>query len=281
MFIQLHKGSPATKDFYDRVGWRRRDGVLVDTLLFGSTGGPIRDALEFQRNERLVQAVGAGSRMAELGCGGSPAVSLARQCASYTAVDFSSVGLREAAAALVDANVSFETIEADITRLPFEDGAFDVVYSAHAIYHIDSVAGQVAAFQEAMRIVRPGGRAIFVMANPFPILFPLRLIRRVLAMTPGLNAALNRFREKPVLPYLPLSMGWMRRQLRKWGDVRITGHAAPSHQFDRRVSETATFGRLAWRLIHWLETDHADAAAQLGCYVVILVDKSEQAAATA
>jgi len=75
-----------------------------------------------------------------------------------------------------------------------------VVYSAHAIYHIDTVDGQGAALREAMRVVRPGGRAIFVLANPFPLLFPYRLIRRVFAMTPGLNAVLNRLRAKPPLP---------------------------------------------------------------------------------
>jgi len=28
-----------------------------------------------------------------------------------------------------------------------------------------------------------------------------------------------------------------------------------------------------WRVIQWLETHHADLAARLGCYVLIVVDK--------
>jgi ubiquinone/menaquinone biosynthesis C-methylase UbiE len=124
--------------------------------------------------------------------------------------------LCEAAAALERANVTFDTVEADITNLPFEDDTFDVVYSAHAIYHIDTVDSQAAALSEAMRLVRPGGRAIFVPANPFPLLFPYRLIRRVLAMTPGVNTVLNRLRAKPPLPYLPMPLGWMKGQLEKW-----------------------------------------------------------------
>jgi hypothetical protein len=124
-----------------------------------------------------------------------------------------------------------------------------------------------------MRVVRPGGRAIFVLGNPFPLLFPYRLVRRVLAMTPGLNNLLNCLRAKPPLPYLPMPLGWMKRQLAKRGDVRITGHAVPSVQFARRVSETTAIGRLAWRVIQWLETHHADLAARLGCYVLIVVDK--------
>jgi ubiquinone/menaquinone biosynthesis C-methylase UbiE len=273
---KLRKGTAATRDFYNRVGWRRQDGTLVDTRLFGWTDGPIRQALENRRKERLRQmAGGPGLRLVELGCGGTPAIFLAEQCATFTAVDFSSIGLSEATAALKGTNVLFETIEADITELPFEDGTFDVAYSAHAIYHIDTVDGQAAAFREAMRVVRPGGRAIFVLANPFPLLFPYRLIRRVLAMTPGLNTILIRLRAKPPLPYLPMPLRWMKGQLGKWGDVKIIGHAVPSVEFDRRMSEVTKLGRLAWRAVQWLETHHTDLAARLGCYVLIVVRRHD------
>jgi SAM-dependent methyltransferase len=211
---ELQKGTTATRDFYDTVGWRQKGDALVDTCLFGWSNGPIRQSLEAQRKQRVRHAVGGpGLKLAELGCGGTPAIFLADCCKTYTAVDFSLTGLSEATAALKGTNVPFETIEADITDLPFDDGVFDVVYSAHAIYHIDTIDGQMTAFREAMRVVRPGGRAVFVLANPFPLLFPLRLIRRVLAITPGLNALLNRLRAKPPLPFLPMRLGWMKRQL--------------------------------------------------------------------
>jgi SAM-dependent methyltransferase len=273
---KLHKGSAAARDFFNHVGWTRQGGVLVDTLLWGGCkDGPIHQQLEEQRTERVRLAVGGpGLRLAELGCGGTPAVFLAERCATYTAIDFSSTGLAEAAIALKSANVPFETVEADFTSLPFEDGTFDVVYSAHAIYHIDTVKGQEAAFREAMRVLRPGGRAIFVLANPFPLLFPYRLLRRVLAMTPGLNTVLNRLRPKPPVPYLPMPLGWMKKQLERCGEVKITGHAVPSVAFDRSVSETTTVGNLAWRAVRWLETHHADVAARLGCYVLTVVNKS-------
>jgi SAM-dependent methyltransferase len=270
------KGTTATRDFYDAVGWRRKGGALVDTCLFGWSNGPIRQALEVLRKQRVRHAVGGpGLKLAELGCGGTPAIFLADRCKTYTAVDFSLTGLSEATAALKDTNVPFETIEADITDLPFDDGAFDVVYSAHAIYHIDTVDGQMAAFREAMRVVHPGGRGVFVLANPFPLLFPLRLIRRVLAITPGLSALLNRLRAKPPLPFLPMRLGWMKQQLGAYGDVKITGYAVPSVQFDRRVSETTALGSLVWRVIQRLEAQHAVLTARLGCYVLIVVNKSK------
>lgn len=271
------EGTGATRDFYNRLGWRRQNGTLVDTLLFGWADGPIHRALDSLRKERLLQAAGGPRlRLAELGCGGTPAIFLAQECAKFVAVDFSSTGLSEAAAALKRTNIAFETVEADITNLPFEDGTFDVVYSAHAIYHIDTVHGQAAALREAMRIVRPGGRAIFVLANPFPLLFPYRFVRRVLAMTPGLNVVLNRVRAEPPLPYLPMSLRWTKGQLEKWGDVRITGHALPSVQFDHRVSENSMIGRVMWPTIQWLETHHSDHAARFGCFVLIVVSKRSQ-----
>jgi SAM-dependent methyltransferase len=274
--FEERRGTAATRDFYNRVGWRRQNGTLIDTLLFGWKDGPIHQALDDQRKERLLQVAGGpGLRLAELGCGGTPAIFLAERCTKFIAVDFSSTGLSEAATALRGTNVTFETVEADITDLPFGDGAFDVVYSAHAIYHIDTVDGQEAALREAMRVVRSGGRAIFVLANPFPLLFPYRAIRRLFAMTPGLNTVLNRLRAKPPLPYLPMPLGWMKARLEKRGDVKITGHAVPSVQFDHRVSEHTMIGRFAWRAIQWLETHHSDRAKWLGCYVLIVVNKTK------
>jgi hypothetical protein len=63
------------------------------------------------------------------------------------------------------------------------------------------------AFWEAMRIVPRGNRNIRP-GELFPFLFPDRLVRRVLAMTPGPNTVLNRLRGKPLLPYLPMSF-WL------------------------------------------------------------------------
>ena len=203
--MKLRKGTAATKNFYERIGWQHQDdGNLVDWALFAWGDGSIQKTLDLQRKRRLCEmAGGPGLRMVELGCGANPAVFLADKCASFTAVDFSPAGLMEAAAALKSANVPYRMVEADITDLPFDDGTFDLAYSAQAIYHIDTADGQVAAFSEAMRVVRPGGRAIFVLANPFPILFPYRSLRRLLAMTPGINTVLNHLRAKPPLPYLP------------------------------------------------------------------------------
>lgn len=269
--MKLSNGTEATKIFYDRIGWQLQGDTLVDQALFAWGKGELRDALDTQRKSRIREMVPSNQSIIELGSGATPAVFLAKGSKSYTAVDFSPVGLSKAAEILGHGNVPFKVVESDITNLPFDDAAFDIAYSAHAIYHIDTVEGQTAAFREAMRVTRR--RAIFVMANPFPLLFPYRMLRRVLAVTPGVNWILNRLRTKPPLPYLPMPIGWMKRELAKGGNVTVTGYALATVDFSRRVSEKSVVGSLVWRIIAWLETMRPEWVARLGNYVVIVVDK--------
>lgn len=46
----------------------------------------------------------------------------------------------------------------DITRLPFADSTFDLVVSSLVLHNIPSAAGRRAAIDEAVRVLRPGGR---------------------------------------------------------------------------------------------------------------------------
>lgn len=49
---------------------------------------------------------------------------------------------------------------ADMTRLPFESGTFDAVVSSLAIHNISDGVGRTAAIEEAVRVLRPGGRLV-------------------------------------------------------------------------------------------------------------------------
>ena len=271
---RLNKGTEATRDFYDQVGWKRQDGILNDVRMFNWQEGPIHRQLEILRRDRVLHLIESGSWLVELGCGGTPSAYLADKCSKFTGVDFSVVGLAEAANALKKTGVEFELVESDITSLPFEDNKFDVAYSKHVIAHIDTVVGQIAMLSEAMRVVKPGGLLILITGNPFPLLFPYRLTRRLLAITPGLNWLLNKLRTKPPLPSKPMTLGWMKRQLEKCGEVTITGFEVPNWEFDRLVpAETTRVGSLVWRFILWLERYHPKSATRLGCNVLILVKK--------
>jgi SAM-dependent methyltransferase/GNAT superfamily N-acetyltransferase len=66
--------------------------------------------------------------------------------------------LRNAAAEGVADRVEVHT--ADMTALPFADGSFDVVVSNVAIHNIKGRAGREKAIEEAVRVLRPGGRLL-------------------------------------------------------------------------------------------------------------------------
>src|SRR5262245_55003600 len=49
---------------------------------------------------------------------------------------------------------------ADMAALPFADGCFDVVLSSVAVHNIKGRAGRDRAIEEAVRVLRPGGRLV-------------------------------------------------------------------------------------------------------------------------
>ncbi|MBN1826910.1 MAG: methyltransferase domain-containing protein [Candidatus Eisenbacteria bacterium] len=68
----------------------------------------------------------------------------------------------------------------DALRLPFRDGAFDVVYSCSTLDHFPERAALLRGIAEAARVLRPGGRLIVALDNPEALFHPLaRLFDRL------------------------------------------------------------------------------------------------------
>jgi SAM-dependent methyltransferase len=61
-------------------------------------------------------------------------------------------------------------LAADVTRLPFRDGAFDAIAAVDLVHH---VARPGALFAEARRVLRPGGCVAAVEPWVTPLSFPL------------------------------------------------------------------------------------------------------------
>jgi ubiquinone/menaquinone biosynthesis C-methylase UbiE len=277
--IPQPSGAPEAKAFYDREGWTRpTEGTrLVDTDLFGvREDGPIRIAGHKTRIDRIREAfasVGRGLSLIECGCGGNPAMFLTDLCARYTGVDFSSTGLDEARCQLSQTGVAFDVKEADICKLPFASDSFDASFSAHVLYHIPDPAAQAAAISEMLRVTRPGGMMILVVANPRPLLFPIRTIKRLIADSPVKKFA-DKLRKKAPLPYKPMPMGWMRKQAEKGNaDVEIISYAMASTWFNHRVSEKSALGGFLWRRLIGLEAKRPHLAARLGNYITLSARK--------
>lgn len=104
----------------------------------------------------LLRYLRADTEVLDVGCGpGTITVGLARRTGRVVGLDMSAemVEASSALAASEDiANVSFEVGSA--YELPFDGGAFDVVYAHQLLQHL---ADPVAALREFRRVLRPGG----------------------------------------------------------------------------------------------------------------------------
>ncbi|MEE8154911.1 MAG: class I SAM-dependent methyltransferase [Phycisphaerales bacterium] len=266
-----HTGTETTREFYDTRGWREQDGESVDKAMFGVTeDGPIRVELHvahFERIRAALRRAGEDLRLLECGCGGNPELQILDLCLEYVGVDFSESGLSMARSRLEPTGVPFRLETADACALPFEDASFDALYCAHMLYHIEDPRGQEEAIAEMIRVVRPGGVLVLLVVNPRPLLFPVRMIRRLMADAPLVGAVADKLRSKPPLPFRPMPRGWMRRRLGRGGRVEILTYWLPHTAFKRNVTEFRGLGRLRWRVIRWLDLHHPRVSAYLGNYV--------------
>lgn len=127
-----------------------------------------------ERDKFLDQLAWRGDeRVLDVGCGrGLILVGAARRLKTGSAVgvdiwnaqDLSGnradVPLRNATLEGVAERVSVQT--ADMRKLPFPDGHFDVVVSRAAIHNLDSADERRAAIGEIARVLAPGGQALIV-----------------------------------------------------------------------------------------------------------------------
>lgn len=144
-------------------------GVYLHTSLRGKLRAwdEILDRAAFRGDEQLL----------DMGCGrGAVLIAAARRLPRGRAVgvDLWSAdqsGNRpeatraNAAAAGVADRVDVRT--GTMTALPFPDRSFDVVTSAMAIHNISSAEGRRLALDEAIRVLRPGGRLLIADPSPF------------------------------------------------------------------------------------------------------------------
>ncbi|MFQ5671382.1 MAG: class I SAM-dependent methyltransferase [Acidobacteriota bacterium] len=134
---------------YEHDAWSRCADHYLDGI-----GGLTRETLPL-----LVDAIGPGHgrRVLEVGSGpGHIAEALTQAGAVVTGVDFS--------ASMIDVakrrypHISFQ--EADAEQLPFKADTFDAVVSNFVVHHL---ARPEIAFKEVCRVLKPGGRFVFIV----------------------------------------------------------------------------------------------------------------------
>jgi ubiquinone/menaquinone biosynthesis C-methylase UbiE len=108
-------------------------------------------------------SITAQDRVLDLGCGiGNILIALVERIDFIhppvgvdVSPDLIRIGEREIARAGLHDRIGLRVASA--TRLPFEDGAFDVVLTSHVLKHLDDEA-LLTSFREVVRVLRPGGR---------------------------------------------------------------------------------------------------------------------------
>jgi SAM-dependent methyltransferase len=112
----------------------------------------------------------AGKKVLEVGAGAAQCSRwLAAQGAFAVASDISHGQLVHALR--IDAGTAgVPLVQADATRLPFADEAFDIVCSAYGA--VPFVADSAAVMREAARVLKPGGRWVFSVSHPIRWSFP-------------------------------------------------------------------------------------------------------------
>lgn len=271
--MSVETGTEATRSFYNQQGWAVTEtGQTVDGELFGvKEDGPIRAGLYEKLQKRIGDALSAAGdklNLIECGCGGAPERRLQPHCNHYTGVDFSETGLILAANTFSEAPVPAVFQTADICALPYSDGSFDAVYSAHVVYHIADPAAQRRALTEMVRVTRPGGAIVVIAANPRPLLFPLRAAMRLAATMPVIAPLMRRLKGPSPIPYNPQTIGWMQDALSGCASVEVHTAGMASTWVNQRVSERRYPGKALWQIIGLIEGRAPKLAARLGNYVV-------------
>src|SRR5579863_3226465 len=96
-----------------------------------------------------------GRKVLEVGCGmGAMTMNWARAGAQMTAVDLTSTAVEQTRRRLEIFGLYADVRQADGRKLPFEDAAFDYVYSWGVLHHSPDLERSIA---ELMRVVKPGG----------------------------------------------------------------------------------------------------------------------------
>jgi SAM-dependent methyltransferase len=114
--------------------------------------GMRKAALALLRSRLDQPEAGRRPRVLDAGCGtGGTTARLAEFGAVY-GVDYSPEALERAARR----GLSSRLAQGSIERLPYQDGAFDLVTSFEVVYHA-GVADDALAFAELRRVLRPGG----------------------------------------------------------------------------------------------------------------------------
>jgi SAM-dependent methyltransferase len=225
------------------ASWRRTGALAVPEI----APSPIRSASHPSTNDRAYALIGerlaAGSRVLDIGAGRGH---MARRVAGWLQRAGASVEAQMVAADIDPAafearEVPFRAI--DFNRpMPFDDGAFDLLYAIEVTEHLHRPYDFLA---ECFRLLRPGGWLVVSTPNVLELQSRLRYV---------LTGFWNLYQPPSIDPanagrlcghVMPLHLAYYDFGLRRAGFVDATYHA------DRRRRGAQVLYALLWPLIAW------------------------------
>jgi demethylmenaquinone methyltransferase/2-methoxy-6-polyprenyl-1,4-benzoquinol methylase len=143
-------------------------------------------------------ALPAGSLVLDLACGTGD---LSRLAASQ---DYRVIGADLSAGMLAANNTAHPLVEADCSRLPFPDGAFDGLVCGYALRNFTDLS---VALAETARVLRPGGRlAVLEVDAPSSRLLRTGYDVWFHKVVPAIGGALS---DRDAYRYLPRSVAYL------------------------------------------------------------------------
>lgn len=134
-----------------------------DTITWGIWGIPESELRTFGEIENL-----RGKKTIELGCGTAYfSAWMAKHGAHPTGIDPTAAQLANARAFQQEFGIEFPLVEGYAEKTPFEDASFDLAFSE---YGASIWADPHAWIPEAARILKPGGRLVFLRNHPLSIM---------------------------------------------------------------------------------------------------------------
>jgi SAM-dependent methyltransferase len=190
----------------------------------------------------------AGKRVLEFGCGVGIYVQAIRRYTPHVfgfdiETDRLRLGYAQGIRGLVTATAE---------RLPFADGAFDVVFSNEVLEH---VSDDRAACREIARVLRPGGRAVIFVPNrwyPFETHGIYWRGRYRFGNYPFVNWLPTPWRDR-LAPHVRAYTASQLRALFHGTPLRVIAHTQIYPGFDNLVARLGWLGRLLRAIMHRLE----------------------------
>lgn len=173
--------SPQLTRFYDLAapGWSQK----LDRL---GIPGAYEMLLRRVMSEEAPSVTGARPRVLDCGVGtGALSCALARATPGpfkLDAIDISPRMLERAGSRLRECDLSVTLRHGDVRELPYDDGVFDLVMSAHVLEHLVDPG---VALNEMVRVLKPGGLLIACLTRRSPLGMYVHLKWRTHRVTPA------------------------------------------------------------------------------------------------